>query len=175
LARLLPGLDAIYANSEYTLGLARKFLPEGLDIQLHEFDVPELPLYAKRKRIGYFGYFNQTKGVHVLLQAMAQVTGAQLLMFCDVPEELRDGRRIYGHDNVLVMGAYSRSDLPVLLNLVDVVVVPSINESYGLVKREVEMLGMRCLATSTGGLAGTIEPNNAEALAKAIQEVVDGD
>jgi len=173
LAKYLPTLDGIYANSEYTLGLARQHLPQGLDIQLHEFEVPELPLYAKRKRIGYFGYCNPVKGFHILMQAMLQVTGAQLLLFCEVPEDIRDGRRIHGFDNCLVMGAYRRDDLPVLSNLVDIAVVPSLNESFGLVSRELSSLGIPVISTKTGGQEGTIQPNDVDALARAIQEAVD--
>src|SRR3990172_4641884 len=138
-----------------------------------EPEVPELPIYRKRLRIGYFGGFYPVKGVQVLLDAMQKVRWGQLLMFCDVPADFLKGRQLYGHDNVLVMGAYSRCELPLLLNLVDCVVCPSINESYGLVSREVQMLGVPCISTSTGGQVGTVPPGDAEALAKAIQEVID--
>jgi len=67
------------------------------------------------------------------------------------------------------MGGYRRSDLPDLVHLVDLVVVPSLNESYGLVKREIESLGVHVLATETGGLDGTIPPNDPQALAEAIR------
>src|SRR3990172_10098382 len=135
-----------------------------------EPEVPELPIYRKRLRIGYFGGFYPVKGVQVLLDAMQKVRWGQLLMFCDVPADFLKGRQLYGHDNVVVFGSYHRGNLPLLLNLVDVVVVPSINESFGLVRREVEMLGVPCIATDTGGLGGTVPPGDAEALARAIQE-----
>jgi glycosyltransferase involved in cell wall biosynthesis len=95
--------------------------------------------------------------------------GAQLLLFCDVPAEWLTGRKIFGFDDVLVMGSYHRSDLPDLCNLVDLAVVPSINESYGMVKRELDSLGVPVVATSAGGLDGTVQAGDACALAEAIR------
>ena len=172
LEKLLPGLDGIYANSEYTAGMASRVFP-GVNIEVHEFPIPELPVYRKRVRIGYFGGFYPVKGVDTLLDAMIRVKWAQLLLFCDVPPDFTNGRRLNGFDNVMVMGRYNRSDLPYLTNLVDFAVVPSVNESYGLVGRELEMLGVHCIKTHTGGQTGTIPPGDVDALAREIQEAVD--
>ena len=173
LHRLLPGVDRIWANSEFTKSLADRFLPTDKEIEIYEHEIPELPYYRKRVRIGYFGYAAPVKGFHILMQAMMEVKWAQLLLFCDVPEGFINGRRIWGMDNVLVMGSYRRDDLPMLCNLVDVAVVPSLNESYGITGREIEMLGVSVLKTNVGGQVGDIEGDNVEALTKAIQEVVD--
>jgi glycosyltransferase involved in cell wall biosynthesis len=85
-----------------------------------------------------------------------------------------DGSVLSGYDTVLFMGSYRRSNMPHLLSLVDCVICPSINESYGLVSRECEMLGVPYIATHTGGQTnGSIPPNDPAALAVAIQEVID--
>ena len=88
------------------------------------------------------------------------------ILFSD-PLVEAEGRQIFGHSNVLVMGSYSRADLHLLVNLVEVVVVPSTFESHGLVKREIESLGVKVIATKVGGMQGTIEPT-VEALVEAI-------
>ncbi len=99
-----------------------------LNIEVKEFPVPSLSPFPRRKRIGYFGYFHPTKGIHILLEAIRQVD-AQLLLFCDVPKDIVDGRSIYGMDNCLVMGAYNRRYLPRLCNVSECTGSPSINES----------------------------------------------
>ena len=78
------------------------------------------------------------------------------------------GRQLYGHPNVLVMGAYTRSDLHLLVHLVDAVVAPSLFESFGLVKREIESLGVKVIATRTGGMDGDVPPDDVQALVEAI-------
>lgn len=192
LKKYLPLMDGLYANSEYTAKWANKWLL-GVNIDedapqssedasggakrfiIENPVVPEMPLYRKRIKIGYFGGFYPVKGVHILLDAMQKVKWGQLLMFCDVPQEFLKGRQIYGHDNVLVMGAYVRSDLPLLYNLVDLIICPSINESYCLTAREAIMLGKRVIATNVGGMSdiGIVEGGNADSLARFIQEVID--
>ena len=171
LAKLLPMIDAIYANSEYTAGLARKYLPQGPTIEVKEFPVPELTPFPRRKRIGYFGYFNPTKGIHILLEAIRQVD-AQLLLFCDVPKDIVEGRSIYGMDNCLVMGAYNRRDLPKLCNVIDLAVCPSLNESWGITFRELVACGIPVIASKTGGQTGTVEPNSVQSLVTALEELL---
>lgn len=173
LEKTLPFFSRIVANSAYTKKYADMYL--GVNCVVEEPVPPELPHYRRRKRVGYFGGFYDVKGVHVLLNAWRKVMWGQLLLFCDVPAEYRKGAQIYGVDHVVCLGRYDRSDLPLLANLVDFAIVPSLNESFGLVRRELEQIGVRCLATSAGGLAGTIQPNDTEALARAIQEEIDRD
>jgi glycosyltransferase involved in cell wall biosynthesis len=165
-------MDAVIANSPYTKGFLDKYL--GVDAIVIEPVPPTIPYYASRKRIGYFGSWASVKGIPVLLKAWEKVIGAQLLLFCDPPPQAVDeGRLLFGYENVLVMGRYSRGHLSRLLNLVDCVVIPSLNESFGLVRREVEMLSTHYIATDAGGLAGEVKAGDADALAKAIQEVID--
>jgi D-inositol-3-phosphate glycosyltransferase len=129
-------------------------------------ELPQPLVY--NKRLAYFGGFHPTKGVGVLLQAMRRLPDYQLLMFSNVPKDLMDGRRMYGHPNVFVMGGYRRDELPCLVGLADVVVVPSLFESFGLCAREAEAAGAKVISTRTGGLSGTVEPGNTEALVEAI-------
>jgi glycosyltransferase involved in cell wall biosynthesis len=168
-------MDAVIANSAYTKGFLDKYL--GVDAVTIEPVPPQIPYYAPRKRVGYFGSWSSVKGIQILLKAWEKVTGAQLLLFCDPPPQAVDeGRLLFGYDeNVIVMGRYHRGHLSRLLNGICLVITPSLNESYGLVKRECESLGVPVIATDAGGLGGTVKAGDAEALAKAIQEAIDGD
>jgi glycosyltransferase involved in cell wall biosynthesis len=53
--------------------------------------------------------------------------------------------------------------------LCDAVVVPSIFESLGLVKKEIESLGVKVIATRTGGMEGTLPAGDVQALVEAIE------
>ncbi len=168
LAEVLPKMQRVVANSEYTAKYAKVNLNVNCEV-IAPSGAPLAPR-TRKKRVGYFGGFGVVKGTPVLLKAWRMLKGeAQLLMFCDVPAEWRTGRKIAGFDDVLVMGGYHRGDLPDLVNLVDLAVVPSINESYGMVKREIEGLGVTTIATDAGGLDGEIPAGDAEALASAIR------
>ena len=161
----------VIANSLYTKKYADINL--GIDCEVENPVPPPLPYYRKRKVFAYFGGFYLVKGVHILLKAWSMTHGGTLLLFCDVPKEYTDGRVLHGYDTVLAMGSYTRSNFPHLSSLVDCVVCPSLNESFGLVSREAELLGVQSIVVSTGGQTGTIPPNDPVALAKAIQEVID--
>jgi glycosyltransferase involved in cell wall biosynthesis len=100
----------------------------------------------------------------------------QFLMYCDVPEDFKQymetHRRPFGLDNVLFMGRYDRHDIPYLVAKMDMAVVPSRRESWGLVARELRMQGIPCIATKTGGLDGDVKPGDAKALADAIRREI---
>ena len=172
LAAAVPKMTRVIANSNYTAIYAREHL--GVVCELKNPAGAALKMYPLRKRVGYFGGFGVVKGTPTLLKAWPLLKGkAQLLMFCDLPTDWRSGRKLYGYDDVLVMGGYKRGDLPELCNLIDVAVIPSVNESYGLIKRELESLNVPVVATKVGGLEGDVSPNDAVALAKAITRLLD--
>ena len=128
------------------------------------------PINRFRKRIGFFGGFSTTKGVHILLQAARKLPDVLFVLFTQPPDGLCDGRRVYGHPNVVVMGPYARGDMHLLVHLVDLAVVPSLFESRGLVAMELKSLGVKVITTKTGGMDGTIEPDNIDSLIEAINE-----
>ena len=168
----LGKMDQVIANSEYSKTVFEKYM--GVDAIVVEPIPAPLPLYPKRKVFGYFGSWYPVKGFQILLKAMQKVKWGQLIMFTDAPTYALDGgRKLFGYDNVLVFGRYNRESLPYLLNLCSFVVVPSINESFGLVKRECEALGIPVIATDAGGMDGSVPPGYSNALAKAIQEAID--
>jgi glycosyltransferase involved in cell wall biosynthesis len=157
----------VFGNSGWTCREAKEKL--GVEIELFNpfVPLPESPVRF-RKRVGFFGGFSTTKGVHILLQAARKLPDVLFVLFTQPPAEMMEGRQIYGHRNVLIMGAYARTDLHLLVHLVDLVVVPSLFESHGLVKKEIESLGVPCIATNTGGMEGTIEAGNVQKLVEAI-------
>jgi glycosyltransferase involved in cell wall biosynthesis len=173
IASVLPKFDQLISNSEWTAeGLSREY---GLASDISEPKVPPLTLHPARKRIGFFGGFYPVKGVNVLLDAMKRLPDVDLMMFSNgVPPEMLDGHRLWGYGNVWVVGGYARSDMAFLGHLVDLCVVPSLIESYGLVARELRSLGFNVVCSTAGGLGeiGTFEPDNVDALVEAIKEAI---
>jgi glycosyltransferase involved in cell wall biosynthesis len=157
-----------FGNSEWTCREAQEKL--GVEVKLFDpfVPLPHGPM-TFRKRVGFFGGFSTTKGVHILLQAARESPDVLFVLFTQPPESMMEGGRLYGHKNILVMGAYSRSDLHLLVHLVDLVVVPSVFESHGLVKKEIESLGVPVISTATGGMAGEVQPGDVQALVDSIK------
>ena len=172
IASTLPSFDQVICNSKWTADwLLKEFEFEG---EVSTPVMPEMVPHPKRKRIGFFGGFYPVKGIDTILEAMKQLPEYDLMMYSHgIPSKYMDGIRMRGYDNVFCMGGYKRSDLPVLVNLVDLCVVPSLMESYGLVARELMACGAKVICSTAGGMAeiGTFEPGNVTALVQAIKEV----
>jgi len=157
LKRILPTMK-VYANSPYTAMYASLHL--GCKVDVHTFDVPPLPKPFKGKRVGYFGGWYPVKGIDTLMEVALRMPDVQFLLFTNPPEGMMDGSGIYGYENILVMGGYRRGDLPVLSNLIDVGIVTSKNESFGLVAREIRSMDIPVVASRVGGLDGSISPGD---------------
>ena len=168
-------LTEVYANSQWLADEASTYF--SCKVKVYDWPVPELPSHPTYRSVcGYFGYFSPVKGTDVLLQAARQFPEVQFLLYCDVPDDLKQSletpRRLFGLPNVLFMGRYDRNDLPFLAARMDFAVVPSRSESWGLVARELRQQGLTVIATKTGGLDGDVKPGDVEALAEAIRRVV---
>ena len=169
LKRVLPTMK-VYANSEYTAMYAGLHL--GCKVQVHKFEVPDLDKPFKGKKVGYFGGWYAVKGVDTLMEVARHMPEVQFLLFTDPPGGMVNGRGIYGYDNIMVMGGYRRMDLPYCSNLVDAVIVPSKNESYGLVAREMRLLGLPVVCSRVGGLDGSVDSDDVQGFVNALREVL---
>ncbi len=112
--------------------------------------------------VGVAGRLAAEKGVSVLLEAMkdvlARVPKARLVVAGDGPERpaLERQARDLGIDNrVAFLGM--RADLPRVLAALDVFVLPSLYEGFGLVVLEAMAVGVPVIATRVGGVPEVIE------------------
>lgn len=166
-------------------------VPNGLNMALDsrskadiraELALPEGPL------VGVFSRLAAWKGQHVLLQALKSLHGVR----CIVAGEALFGEQAYAdHLNdlaaeadlagrVLFLGP--RSDVPLLMQAVDVMVHPSIHpEPFGRTLVEAMLAGTPVIASDAGacrevldgGKAGTlVPPNDPRALADALTAVL---
>jgi glycosyltransferase involved in cell wall biosynthesis len=128
------------------------------------------------------------KGLSVLLQAMAALTrvgdgpGCQLLVVGNGParESLESLSQQLGL-SPWVRFAGTRMDIPRILPLVDVFVLPSLYEGFGIAILEAMAAGKPVVATTVGGIPEfvvpgetgiLVEPGNAAALAEAIRSLL---
>jgi len=134
---------------------------------------PALPL------VGFFGRLEHGKGVDVLLEAAARVhtkLPSAFLVVGEGPLGKRLAARAAG-DGLPVRFAGRRDDVPELMRLCAVVVLPSRREAFGRVLIEAMATGVPVVATSVGGIPEVcvdgvtgllVPPDDPEALAVAI-------
>ncbi len=154
-------------------------------LSLHGLGLPEIKTF----RIGYIGRLSVGKGFHELLEAFTQLQNrgvyAELLVagnFVDQAYEARIRDMIergrLGH-TVRFLGY--RNDLKSLYEVLDVLVVPSVNEPFGRVVIEAMANGVPCIASESGGIPEIIDqgmtglmypPGDVYALAGLIEEVM---
>ncbi|MCA9322433.1 MAG: glycosyltransferase [Planctomycetes bacterium] len=166
-------------------------LPHGLDHRLlaRRRD-PQAPI----KRIGFIGTVIPSKGVHTLVEAFARLDrpGLELHVHGDAPcfhgdtgypDRLRLAAA--GCAEVHFHGGYDQRELPLILDGLDVLVVPSVWwESFCLTIREGLLSGLIVVAADHGAMREALgggadgllfEPGSAKSLQRALTRLVDED
>ncbi|MEL6890672.1 MAG: glycosyltransferase family 4 protein [Actinomycetota bacterium] len=152
----------------------------------------ELSGATERPLIAIIGRIDVHKGVHVMVEAMKLLGGAaaeaRLLVVGTSgtgPTEYADRVRAQAEslgDRVAFVGR--REDVPDVIRAVDVVVVASMAEPFGLTALEAQAVGTPVVGTRAGGLVEFVEhevsgllvpPTDASALAAAIERVLADD
>lgn len=164
-------------------------IPYGIDVADYQAAkaYPVLAKAAKQPdtvKLLFVGRLVYYKGVTVLLEAMQQVNGCELFLIGSgkLQDELLQAAA--RRDNVHFLGSLSDADLRAALQECDMLVLPSVanSEAFGLVQLEAMVYGKPVINTAlpTGvphvslhGQTGlTVPPNDAGALAEAIQTLV---
>ncbi len=195
LRRLLPAAQAVIAVSQAAgqsaidhLGVA----PARLHVIGHAVLLPAGSPAPGDARlgpvIGSFGTLAPVKGHQFLLQALPALAAQHAHLRCELfghgparPDLERLAGQLGLRSVVHFRGAYRNSDLPALLQAVDVVVVPSLSEALGIVALEAMAAGKPVVASAVGGLAEVIQdghtgllvpPGQPAALAEAIDRLL---
>ncbi len=148
-------------------------------------------------RVGFAGQWSVGKGVPELLTAWSEVKGS----FPSTQLCLAGGPKLWKRDeepagaresNALVRdlernglvhlsGSIPRSKMPQFWNSVDIAVVPSLSESFGLVALEALACGVPVIATAVGGLKEVVvdgecgllvPPGDAASLSSALRALI---
>ena len=152
-----------------------------------------LGLDPNRYRVIFAGNFVPVKGVEHLIRAFPDVRA----MFPDCElvllgaDQGKGDRMRYKtgidqagiNDSVMISDRVQHCDLPIWLQASDVLVLPSLNEGFGLVAAEALACGRPVVSTKSGGpedivveaTGELVEPGDHAALSRAIATVLNGE
>ncbi len=151
-----------------------------------------LGLDANRPRIIFVGNFVKVKGVEYLIQAMPAVLkkypDCELVLLGARPDS-KDFNKYRKHiastgieNDVRIVTIVPHEKLPLWMQASDLLVLPSINEGFGIVAAEALACGIPVVATKSGGpedivkdgLGVLVPPEDYELLGEGIVSVLDG-
>jgi glycosyltransferase involved in cell wall biosynthesis len=160
----------------------------GLGVDVDRFSPADDRHRSEVLRVGFVGRIEARKGVHVLVDAVARIPNATLVLVGDGPEvpavnaqilRLRMGDRAH------LAGYSKQDDLPARYRSFDVVAVPSLEtpgwiEQFGRVAAEAMASGVPVVASRSGSLpevvgnAGIlVAPGDVAQLADALRRLAD--
>lgn len=137
------------------------------------------------KVILFAGFINPRKGIETLVQALGLIKKPYLLLLIGRWQDETYRARIMKLANklgikVIELGYISEDQLPLIYSMADVYVSPSLVEGFGLPMAEALACEVPVIATDTGasreivGPGGClVPPSNSEALARAIETVLE--
>jgi glycosyltransferase involved in cell wall biosynthesis len=137
-----------------------------VDLSRFTPDGPALPR-SGRPRLVSVGRLIPRKGITTLLEALAAVPGAELLLAGGPPlaslgsdDEARRlmflADELGVADRVRFLGSIPHADVPALLRSADVYVTPPWYEPFGMAALEAIACGVPVIATAVGGLTETV-------------------
>lgn len=171
--------------------ISKGWLPDSISIFPNVIEkIPVLPSYVERKadspiRLGFIGRLNNEKGLEDLLRAIPTIleiydvelnvagSGPDQLAVQNIAEELKILPNIHFSGWV--------DNIDIWMKSIDLIVVPSRSESFGIVVLEAAAFGCPVIATNVSGPASQIEhgvdgwlakPNSPESLAETTMHVL---
>lgn len=156
-AVVVPSPSAARAAREWA-GTAAIVIPNAVDVT--SFD----EIYRGRRpsgetlQVGFIGRLDPVKRVPALIEAMTRLTGAQLHVFGEGPDRPRIEATIARHrlgERVTLHG--SIADPRAALSRIDVLVLPSQAEGFGLVLIEAMAAGVPVVGANVPGIRDVIE------------------
>jgi glycosyltransferase involved in cell wall biosynthesis len=167
-------------------------IPNAVDLELFQSRRPAVESKPSLK-VGFAGQWSAGKGLPELLDAWTEVKASfpsvELLVAGGTDLWKRDGqppgtreseariREMQGRHLLRTVGVIPRQQMPQFWNSVDITVVPSLSEAFGLVALEALACGVPVIASAVGGLREIVvdgqcgllvPPGDAAALARAL-------
>jgi glycogen(starch) synthase len=197
-AMTLAPSRAVLSTYDRLLGLAEASLPRlsVVPLGVERTFLPPLPRPGRRYRLLFVGRLEKRKGIQVLLAVLptlladfkdwdCHIVGDDALPFADgVPIKqtfLSRSRRGSWKDRVVFHGYSTQDQLHVQYRHCDILVVPAIYESFGLVYQEAMQYAKPVVACRAGGMPETVAdevegllvpPDDARALEQALRRLM---
>ena len=184
---LLESCDYIVSPSRYLADVFERF---GVSKQIEVSPLGLLPIRPSTRTpaepivFGYLGSIHDLKNVYLLADVFREVQGEARLVYYGSGSRYHTEKlieNIKGDDRITYCGSYSPEHLSDILNMVDIVIIPSMTESYSLVAREALSAGVPVIASRVGGIPEVVShlvngilfsPIDRNELLKWLQEVV---
>lgn len=179
--------DRILAPSKYVKGIFDKYGMGDGKIEVHPLGIQPFqfrPKTTRRQgvvRFAFLGNVGRIKGLGYLLEAFSKVKGNAELAIYGGRYDSKSIEIMHRIPNVSYEGAYTKTDLPRIFSDTDIVVVPSLNESYSLVTREALHGRVPVLASRIGSISEAVrdgengilfEPGNIRELTEKIEYLI---
>ncbi len=191
-AWVLRGADAVAVSSQYLATRVTSvaggrcalpmIIPFGVDTD--RFSPESSPRSPSPLRIGFIKHFKPRYGTEVLLDAipavLAAIPEARVILAGSGPLEatLREQAAMLGiEESVEFLGPVPHDEVPSLMRSLDLLVNPSLEESFGVVLLEAASSARPVVSSDVGGVREVVEdgvtgllvpPGNPSALATAI-------
>jgi len=165
-------LDGIIVNSKYNkkhfIEIANirsniiKVIPNGINESLFSVKESLVKERSKKYRIGYFGRLSSEKGIQCLLDSILYIKqyNIECIILGDGPlrKDLDDFvKKNQLSEKVSILGF--KQDVVIYMQTVDLVVVPSINEAFGITILEAFALGKIVIASNVGAIPELVIDN----------------
>lgn len=173
--RYLLGLDGVILNSRHTREAARTLTGDRLPPHIvavpagdnfgAAIEHPPSPRDEGPLRILYVGSITRQKGLDVLLKAVARIAPADFRLTITGRADMEPGyvrttlnriRSMKNPQGITMTGPLTGDKLRLSYQDHDLLVLPSVNEAYGIVYLEAMQFGIPVIGTSAGGASEII-------------------
>ena len=191
--KILLNARAVVSPSNFLADIFEREVP-GLRVIVNNHGIRQSNLHIKHKtyhrrdniNFGFIGFVAAHKGVHLLIKAFNGLDSekASLKIYGGGSADYLDSlHNLAGKGNVEFSGPFHSSDLPDVLDQIDVLVTPSLNyENYPFSLHEALAYEVPVIASDLGGMKErivdnfngfTFPPGDAVALTSIMQKIVD--
>lgn len=183
---ILDGADVICSTSNDMANEIRKYYnkkdieitPFGVDT--NKFNIHNNILSNSYITIGVSKHLNKIYGIDILLKSFAMLIkevnkDIRLLIVGDGPD--RKPLETLAHelniaDKITFVGSVENKDVPIYMNKMDIVALPSLSESFGVAALEAESCGRPVVCSDVGGLKEVVSDSKTGYIFKS-EDIVD--
>lgn len=122
-----------------------------------QFQIPE-----GSRVVTFIHHLSERKGAHYLPAIIKELANEQRLIFCiagEGPHQEKLVRELSALPNVRLLGALPNRDIPKLLSITNVLIMPSNEEGFPRVLLEAMAMGVPFVASNVGGVKDIIPPS----------------